>query len=208
MAGTSLDSLPRISVASLDDVRSWLAANGGRSDAVWLVTWKKSGTHPERHVPYAEVVDELLCHGWIDSRPGKLDADRSMLLIAPRRPGSAWSAINKAKVERLVAAGRMTTAGLAAVERARADGSWTRIDAAGTLAVPDDLAAALAAEPAADAAWQGFAPSSRRAILEWILQARRPQTRANRVVETVRLAAVGVRANHPADRGKLPDGGA
>lgn len=191
--------MERVEVRNRAELRRWLEEHQDRTTAVWLVTYKKSGARPEFHLAYSDVVDELLCFGWIDSRPAKLDADRSMLLIAPRRIGSAWSGINKRKVERLIAVDRMTEAGLARIEAAKRDGSWSRIDEAQTLQVPDDLAAALDDDPAAADNWNAFPPSSRRAILEWIATARKPQTRAARIEETVRRAALGRRANHPVD---------
>jgi uncharacterized protein YdeI (YjbR/CyaY-like superfamily) len=96
------------------------------------VTWKKSAG--KRHVPYGDIVEEALCFGWIDSLPRKLDAERTMVRLSPRKPGSAWSAVNKKKIERLEAEGRMTKPGHDAIERAKADGSWTRLDAIATLA--------------------------------------------------------------------------
>lgn len=197
MAGEHLE---RVEAASLAEWRAWLAAHQGQRESIWLVRWKK-GRGP--HLAYGDVVDEALCWGWIDSLPRKLDDDRSMLLLSPRKKGSAWSAVNKAKVERLIAAGRMQTAGLAKIEAAKADGSWDRLNAVETLAVPDDLAAVLTAV-GEDAVrnFAAFSPSSRRGILEWIQQAQRPETRARRMAETARLAALGLRANFPEAKGR------
>ncbi len=197
MAGEHLE---RVEAASLDEWRAWLAAYHGQRDSIWLVRWKK-GRGP--HLAYGDVVDEALCWGWIDSLPRKLDADRSMLLLSPRKKGSAWSAVNKAKVERLMAAGRMQVAGLAKIAAAKADGSWDRLNAVETLAVPDDLAAVLTAV-GEDAVrnFAAFSPSSRRGILEWIQQAQRPETRARRMAETARLAALGLRANFQEAKGQ------
>jgi uncharacterized protein YdeI (YjbR/CyaY-like superfamily) len=189
------DDHPRVEVASRAALRTWLQRNHTRTTSIWLVTWKKSAG--ERHVPYSTVVDEALCFGWIDSLPRKLDAERSMVRLSPRKPGSAWSAVNKAKIERLMAEGRMAKAGLAAIERAKADGSWSLLDSIATLAPPPDLAKALAATPRARQHFDAFPPSVRRAILEWITQAKTPETRARRIAETARLAADNIRANHP-----------
>jgi uncharacterized protein YdeI (YjbR/CyaY-like superfamily) len=150
------------------------------------------------------VVDEALCFGWIDSLPRRLDADRSMLLLSPRKPGSGWSKVNKDKVARLTADGRMAPAGLAKVEAAKADGSWARLDAVDALAEPDDLVAALDADPAARANFDAFPRSSRRGILEWIVNAKRPETRAARIATTVALASENRKANHPAGRDAGP----
>jgi uncharacterized protein YdeI (YjbR/CyaY-like superfamily) len=193
----TMPAAPRVEVRSRAAWRAWLARHHRHPGSVWVVTWKK-GRGP--HVPYADVRDEALCFGWIDSRPARLDAERTMLLLSPRRPGSGWSRVNKARVDALEADGRMTDAGRAAIAAARADGSWHALDAAHALVVPTDLRAALDAHPPAAARFAAFAPSARRGILEWIGSAKRPDTRARRVAATARLAAQGLRANHPETR--------
>lgn len=197
---SSLRALPRVEIRSRAQWRRWLAKNHGLSGSIWLVTFKKSAG--STHVPYADVVEEALCFGWIDSRPAKLDEQRSMLLLSPRKPGSPWSKLNKQRVGRLSKARLMTPAGEAAVERAKADGSWTIYDQAETLEEPADLAEALATSQKALNSWRSFSPSARRGILWWIISAKRSQTRAKRVAETVRLAKLGIKANHPEARGK------
>ncbi|MBV9109351.1 MAG: YdeI/OmpD-associated family protein, partial [Gemmatimonadetes bacterium] len=130
------------------------------------------------------------------SVPRKLDDERAMLRISPRKPGSAWSRVNKARVERLVAEGRMTPAGMEKVEAAKRDGSWAALDQVEAMVMPPDLDAALGADPAARANFDAFPPGSRKIILGWIAAAKRAETRAGRVAETVRLAHDNVRANH------------
>ena len=188
----------RVEVRTLAEARAWLAVNHGRAEGVWLVTWKKRPGAP--HVGYGDLVDELLCFGWIDNLSRKLDDARSMLWVAPRRAGSGWSKVNKEKLVRLEAEGRMHAAGHARVAAAIADGSWTKLDAAHALEMPADLAAALAAAAPATANFAVFSPSSRRAILEWIGAAKKPETRAKRIAETARLAQRNIKANHPAAR--------
>ncbi len=144
---------------------------------------------------YDEAVEEALCWGWVDSKPRKLDEARSMLYFAPRKGGSGWSRPNKERVERAIATGQMTPAGLAKIEAAKADGTWTMLDAVENLEVPDDLAAEFDAYPSARANWEAFPRSAKRGILEWIIQAKRPETRAKRVEETARLAQDNIRAN-------------
>jgi uncharacterized protein YdeI (YjbR/CyaY-like superfamily) len=196
----------RVEVTSRNQWREWLAENHARSGPVWLVTFKKSASSAElaaKHVAYAEVVEEALCFGWVDSVPRKLDADRGMLLMSPRRAGSPWSGLNKRRVGALIEAGLMTAAGLAKVEAAKADGSWVSYDVAETLEVPADLAAALkAAGKMAEENFARFAPSSRKGILWWIASSKQEATRARRVSETARLAKVGLRANFPESKGK------
>jgi len=187
------EDLPRVEVTGRAQWRAWLAAHHATSDSIWLVTWKNQS--PERHLPYADIVEEALCFGWVDSLPRRLDDQRTMLLLSPRKPGSAWSAANKARVERLAAAGAMAPAGLAAVDIARADGSWNFLDEVERLEIPSDLDQALSRHPGAADHFAAFPRSVRRGILEWIKQAKRPDTRTRRLAETAALAAQNKRAN-------------
>jgi uncharacterized protein YdeI (YjbR/CyaY-like superfamily) len=173
--------------------RRWLQRHHGTSGAVWLVLAKKGGTH--RSPSYEEAVEEALCFGWIDSKANPLDEGRFKLWMAPRKRGSGWSAVNKRRIERLIEQGRMAPAGLAAIEAAKADGSWTKLDSSHALTMPPDLARAFRAHANAKANFDAFPPSTRRAILEWINAAKRPETRAKRVEETARLAERNERAN-------------
>jgi uncharacterized protein YdeI (YjbR/CyaY-like superfamily) len=116
-----------------------------------------------------------------------------MLWMSPRKRGSGWARTNKARIERLLADGLMAPAGLAMIEEAKRDGSWTLLDDVENLVVPDDLAAALDAHPGARDRWEGLSRSVRRAALEQIVLAKRPETRAKRVAETARLTAEGER---------------
>lgn len=183
----------RIEISSRAQWRSWLHDNGNQAESIWLVTFKKSAG--DRYVPYNDVVEEALCFGWVDSLPRKLDESRTMLLLSPRKPRSAWSRANKDRVERMIAAGSMTPAGLARVAEAKKDGSWSKLDAVEELIVPDDLATALNDRPDAADNFNAFPKSTRRGILEWILQAKRAETRAKRIAETADLAAKNRRAN-------------
>ena len=172
--------------------RAWLEANHARPEGVWLVSWKRATGRPR--VEYGEAVEEALCFGWIDAQANTLDDERSMQWFAPRKAGSGWSALNKGRIERLLAEGRMAPAGLAKLEAARADGSWTALDSVEALEVPDDLAAALAGYPDARRHFDAFPPSARKMILGWVGQAKKPETRARRIEETARLAQEDVRA--------------
>ncbi|WP_042366421.1 YdeI/OmpD-associated family protein [Streptacidiphilus neutrinimicus] len=187
------DSYEHLTVTSRQELRSWLAAHHATSPGVWLVTWKAGSGHPR--VPYADIVEEALCQGWVDSRPRALDDQRSQLLLTPRRAGSNWSRVNKRRIELLSAQGLMQPAGTAAVDRAKKDGTWTALDAVENLLEPDDLRTLLDAEAAARANWNSFPRSTRRAILEWITAAKTPATRERRIQQTVAEAAVGRRAN-------------
>jgi uncharacterized protein YdeI (YjbR/CyaY-like superfamily) len=185
--------LPRVEPATLQGWRDWLAANHPTSGSVWLVYLKK-GSGKAAFAP-EEAVEEALCWGWIDSLPRKLDDERSMLLFSPRTATSLWSALNKRRVERMIAEGRMQPPGLTKIMAAKADGTWDGLNEVETLMVPTDLAAAFAARPRSGAQFDAFPRSAKRGILEWILQAKTSDTRAKRVAETADKAAVGERAN-------------
>jgi uncharacterized protein YdeI (YjbR/CyaY-like superfamily) len=185
----------QVQIESRAELRAWLEANHTRRESIWLVKYK---VHvPEKYVTWDEVVEEALCYGWIDSRTRKLDDDRTMLLLSPRRPGSPWSRRNKDHVERLLAAGLMMPPGLAAIEQAQEDGSWTIYDDIEDLVIPDDLAVALAENQAAAAHFGAFGDSSKKRILWWIKSAKRPETRQKRIAETIELAEHNVEASSP-----------
>jgi uncharacterized protein YdeI (YjbR/CyaY-like superfamily) len=166
--------------------RAWLAENHGTSTGVWFVFFKKATGQPT--LTYAEAVEEALCFGWIDSLPRKLDDQRHALKFSPRRPKSVWSKVNKQRIEQLLADGRMTPAGQAKIDAARQDGSWTELDDVEEQRVPDDLAAALAANPVARQGFEGYPPSLKKPILYWIQSAKRPETRLARIEKAVAAA--------------------
>jgi len=172
--------------------RAWLEANHDSATGAWLVTWRK-GHGPV--LDYGEAVEEALCFGWVDSTGGRVDERRTKLYFAPRKTRSVWSASNKERVTRLIAAGLMRPAGLAAIERAKENGAWSALDEVEQGIVPADLATALEAHPPAAATFAAFPWSARRAILVWIGDAKRPETRAARVLETALRAARNERAN-------------
>lgn len=173
--------------------RAWLKKHHTRAEGVWFISYKKATGKPR--VEYEEAVEEALCFGWVDSKGVKLDDERSMLWFAPRKARSNWSKPNKDRVERLTAAGLMTAAGLAKVEAAKNNGRWTALDAVESLEIPADLATALASRDKAAEHFAAFPRSVKRGILEWIANAKKPETRAKRVEETARLAALNKRAN-------------
>ena len=175
--------------------RAWLVANHGASKGVYLVSWRRPTGRAS--VPYEEAVEEALCVGWVDSSGRVIDEERSIQWFAPRRPRSAWARSNKERVERLIAAGLMLPAGQAAIDEAKANGMWTLLDDVENLVVPDDLAAALEAVPDAPANWEAFSRSARRAMLEWVVQARRPETRATRIAAIAERAARNEQAYPP-----------
>ena len=171
--------------------RRWLTRNHSREGGVWLVYDKG----PQRRLTYDDIVEEALCFGWVDSRPRRIDDVTAALWLAPRKASSSWSAKNKQRVLALTAAGLMAPAGLAAVERARANGRWEALDAVEAGQEPDDLRAAFAGDAQARQHWDAFPRSTKRAILEWIGAAKKPETRASRIARTVSDAHDGIRAN-------------
>lgn len=173
--------------------RAWLIEHHATSRGTYLVSWRRGSGRSS--VPYAESVEEALCVGWIDATQRKLDDDRSIQWFAPRGPRSAWARSNKERVARLSAAGQMLPAGFAAVEDAKRRGAWDAPEPVEDLRVPDDLAAALAEYPPAAERWEGFSRSVRRGILDWIRQAKRPETRERRILTTATLAARNEPAN-------------
>ena len=173
--------------------REWLVQHHLDTDGVWLARWRKGSG--KAALDYAEVVEEALCFGWIDGLTTTIDERRQAHLLTPRRKGSGWAASNKERVVRLIADGRMTKAGLRAIEAAKADGSWSMLDAAEALIEPPELTAALDASPEARRQWDGFPKSPRRALIWWVISAKRPETRQRRITTIVEEAAHGRRAN-------------
>lgn len=184
---------PLIHPKTIAEWRQWLTEHHADTDGVWLAGWKRaSGKVP---LDYGQIVEEALCFGWIDGLTNTLDDGRQAQLLTPRRRGSGWSPSNKERVERLVADGRMTPPGMRVIEAAKADGSWSMQDAAEALIEPPELAAALDGNPAARRHWDAFPKSPRRALIWWVMSAKRPETRQRRVTTIVEEAAQGRRAN-------------
>lgn len=175
--------------------REWLARNHDRSKGLWLAYYKK-GTG-KRSVTYEEALQEALCYGWIDSTVGRIDEERYKQKYTPRNVKSVWSASNKARVEKLIAEGLMAPPGLAKVEAAKRNGSWESLDDIDRIGrgadAPSDLLEALSREPRAKAAFDGRPPSEKKLWAYWVLSAKRPETRARRVEETVKRVLAGRR---------------
>ena len=195
---TKLSSLEQVYIASRSAWRRWLARNGAKSPGIWLVYDKKS-SRAER-LAYADAVEEALCYGWIDSTLRSLDDARYMQLFTPRKPKSTWSKLNKTRVARLIEEGLMAPAGLAVIETAKANGSWTALDSVEAFEMPDDLAAAFAKNPKAARNFAAFSPSSRTGYLHWVRQAVRPETRAARLAEVVTCCAANLKARQRAPK--------
>jgi uncharacterized protein YdeI (YjbR/CyaY-like superfamily) len=185
------EQLPELVVADVAAWHLWLTGHHHETAGVRLVLAKKGVTEPTS-LTYDEALDEALCHGWIDGQVGRRDAATYLQRFTPRRPRSIWSTRNIGHVARLTAEGRMTAAGLAAVERAKADGRWdAAYGGAADMEVPADLAAALAAEPRAQAMFEILTSQNRFAILFRLHGAKRPETRARRLAQFVDQLARG-----------------
>jgi uncharacterized protein YdeI (YjbR/CyaY-like superfamily) len=179
------DRFEQVVVESVEVLRAWLTNNHASDASVWLVTYKK--VVQDKYVSRAEVLDELLCFGWIDGIMRKVDDQRVMQLISRRRV-QHWAQSYKECAARLIAENRMHPAGLAAIEQSKREGLWDAMADVDALVVPDDLANALAAVPSARARFDGFAPSYRRNVLRWIKLAKMQPTRAKRIALTVETA--------------------
>ena len=175
------------------DWRKWLEEHHQSKQSIWLVIYKKNSGVPS--VYYPEAVDEALCFGWVDSKPNKRDDKSYYQFFSQRNPKSNWSRVNKEKVARLTAAGKMAAAGQAMVAEAKKRGTWDALNDVENLVIPDDLQIALEKVPKALEYFTAFPKSTRRSILEWILNAKKPETRAKRIEETARLAGENIRAN-------------
>ncbi|MEO0917601.1 MAG: YdeI/OmpD-associated family protein [Pseudomonadota bacterium] len=166
---------PHIEIETLDALHAWLAANHATSGSVWLITYKKP--HPS-YLPWGDVVAELLCWGWVDSAVRGIDETRFKHLVSPRKETSAWSAVNKALVERMRAEDRMQPSGEAKIAAARENGMWSFLDDVERLDVPEDLAKALGTHRDT---WESWTRSIKRAWLEQIKLAKTAPTRAKRI---------------------------
>lgn len=190
-----MSALPEIPFETDSAWETWLAENHNTSQGLWLKLAKKESGIAS--VTYAGALEVALCYGWIDGQKNKFDATWWLQKFTPRRARSPWSRINRDKVDVLIAQGRMQPAGLAEVERARADGRWeVAYHSQSTIAVPEDLQAALDAEPAASAFFAQLDRVNRYAVLYRITTAKKPETRQKRIEQYVAMLAAGQKL-HP-----------
>lgn len=167
--------------------RNWLAENHHSKQSVWLVFYTKSSKKPS--ITWSESVDVALCFGWIDSKKVKIDEETSHQFFSKRKARSTWSKINKEKVRRLIDNGLMTKAGYETIEIAKQNGSWTMLDEVEDLKIPKDLLESFSRRKGAMDYFQSLSKSARKAILQWIVLARRPETRQKRIDEVAELAS-------------------
>jgi uncharacterized protein YdeI (YjbR/CyaY-like superfamily) len=198
LAGMTQDPQDSVHPADRAEWRRWLQQHHTTSPGVWLLTWRKASG--KQTLVYEDAVEEALCFGWIDAKVRSLDDRRTMQWFTARKRGSGWARSNKERVARLAAQGLMAPAGLASIETAKADGSWSLFDDVEAEVVPDDLAAALDDRPPARQNFDAFPASARKAVLFWLVTAKRPETREKRVREAAEKAQRGERANQPQPR--------
>ncbi|WP_330288106.1 YdeI/OmpD-associated family protein [Streptomyces sp. NBC_00576] len=181
--------------ASAEAFETWLGENHAASPGIWLKLRKKGPGIVA--LDYAQALDVALCYGWIDGQKAGLDDEWWLQRFTPRRARSRWSKVNRDKVAALIEQGRMRPPGLAEIDRAKADGRWeAAYDSPRTATVPDDLAAALTAEPAAAAFFETLDRQNRYAILHRVQEAKRAETRVRRIEKYVAMLAKGEKL-HP-----------
>lgn len=168
---------------SLTAWRKWLTKNHLSKTAVWLVFYTKSSA--KKTISWSDAVEVALCFGWIDSKKIKIDAESSHQFFSKRKPNSTWSKINKQKVEQLIARELMTEAGYQSIETAKQNGSWTILDQVEELILPKDLEMALKNKPDSERSFFSLSKSAKKAILQWLVLAKRPETRQKRLTEIV-----------------------
>jgi uncharacterized protein YdeI (YjbR/CyaY-like superfamily) len=179
--------------ASRKQWRQWLQKNYATAPHVWLILYKKNSVTPT--ITYVEVVEEALCFGWIDSKPNKRDEESYLLFIAPRKPKSVWSALNKKRIEKLLQQNKITKAGIEKIEAAKKDGSWAILDKIEAYEMPEQLAKAFAKNKPALKNFEQFPPGVKKQIYQWIISAKTAGTLIKRITETITLAAKNIRAN-------------
>jgi uncharacterized protein YdeI (YjbR/CyaY-like superfamily) len=185
------EEIPVLTVADAAAWSQWLSDHGSQAEGVWLVLAKKGTTDPTT-LTYETALEEAICHGWVDGQLARGDESTFRRSFTPRRRRSAWSKRNVAIATRLIEEGRMHVAGLAAADQAKADGRWDRAYAgAATIEVPSDLAAALKADPAAKAMFDGLNSANRYAVLYRVTTPKRPETRRRRIEQFVAMLARG-----------------
>lgn len=181
--------IPTFTPESRQAWRQWLKKHHRSEQSVWLTMYKKETGIPS--MEWSDAVDEALCFGWIDSTRKTVGDGAFIQYFTRRKPSSNWSKINKDKVERLIAEGLMTEAGMACIEIAKQNGSWSRLDQVEEGLVPKDLEKAFKAHKGSKSYFMGLSKSVRKMMLGWIAMAKRPETRQKRIDEIAQLAAEG-----------------
>lgn len=184
-----MDEVPHFYAKDRISWRKWLEKNHKNKNAIWLVFDKGK----DRKMSWQDIVEEALCFGWIDSRPGKVSETQSKIYVSKRRPKSVWSKINKQHVNRLINQGLMTPAGLKIIEIAKQNGSWNTLDYSDNLIYPEELAAMFKKDSSAKSNFESFPPGSRKNTLQWIYDAKTEATRQKRIQQVFNAAKENVR---------------
>lgn len=179
---------------SLTEWRQWLEKNHLSKPSVWLVFYTKSSGKPT--ITWSDAVDVALCFGWIDSKKIKIDEETSHQFFSKRKRQSTWSKINKEKIQRLIDIGLMTQAGYESIEIAKQNGSWTILDTVEALMIPEDLEKAFKKRKGSKDYFLTLSKSARKAILQWLVVAKRPETRQKRIDEIAELAGKKQKPKH------------
>ncbi|NJK35046.1 MAG: hypothetical protein HC919_08890 [Oscillatoriales cyanobacterium SM2_2_1] len=174
------ENFASVEVKSREELRRWLTTNHAQQESVWLVTYKKH--RREWYVSVADILDEVLCFGWVDGIRRRLDDDRTMQMISPRK-AQHWAKTYKERAQKLIEQGRMHPAGLAVMEESKRRGLWDFMEEVDALVLPEDLVAALEGYGEARQNFEAAAPSYRRNVLRWIKLAKTSPTRAKRIRE-------------------------
>jgi uncharacterized protein YdeI (YjbR/CyaY-like superfamily) len=186
----AFDDFQEFTPRSRADWRRWLERNHARKPGVWLIYWKK-GTGKQK-VSYADAVEEALCFGWIDSKVQPIDSERYRQIFTPRKPGSVWSKLNKARVEKLLKAGSVADAGLRVIEQAKSSGAWTVLDQVEALLPPEELERALETDPVARVNFEAYSVTWRKILIRHITSVKSVEIRARRAADVARIAALGL----------------
>lgn len=172
--------------------RNWLQKNHEKENSVYVIMYNKKSGKPS--VGYEAGVEEALCFGWIDSTHYKRDADSSYLYYAKRKPKSVWSKLNRDRVAKLKKAGLLMPAGQKMIDIAKKNGQWHYLKQIEQLVMPDDLTRAFTKNKTAKKHFDAFSTSAKKMILHWVVSAKRPETRANRIQQTVEKASKNIKA--------------
>lgn len=169
--------------------KAWLDKNHDKESSVWLIFDKGPG----RTMAWEDIVQESLCYGWIDSRPGKVSDTQSKIYVSKRKPKSVWSKINKQHIEKLMSVGKMMPAGLESVKIAKQNGSWNALDLSDNLVYPPELVDLFLSNPVARQNFDSFPVGAKRNTLQWIYDAKTTDTKMNRIIQTLEAAKDNIR---------------
>ncbi|MFT3704909.1 MAG: YdeI/OmpD-associated family protein [Agriterribacter sp.] len=185
------DEIEVFSPKSRQEWRRWLKANHATQQSVWLLLYRLDSGKPT--IDWTTAVEEALCFGWIDSKRKPLDKEKFIQFFSKRKPNGTWSRINKEKVQQLIDNGRMSKAGLITIEAAKQNGSWNILDNVEAYTIPKDLSTAFRKHAGSRNFFLSLSKSVQKRLLQWIVLARRPETRQKRINEIAELAAQGIK---------------